>query len=244
MHSLPLFIHRILSAKTEDDISHIEVYVYEQEEDNLYVHHDIMLPSFPLCIEWLDFPMGRNKESGSKGSYVAVGTFDPEIEIWDLDTIDPMYPEAILGGLGSGGPVAALGTGKKKRKAKKPSPDHHVDAVMCLAWNKIAPSILASGSADMTVKLWDLNKPEKAIRSFNVHKAKVQAAAWNPVQAEVLLTGGYDKKACVFDTRSPNTAISFALSADVEVIKWDPFKPEKFLVLSLITFAYLFVIWF
>lgn len=49
----------ILACKTEDDISHLEVYVYEEEEDNLYVHHDIMLPSFPLCLEWIDFPMGR-----------------------------------------------------------------------------------------------------------------------------------------------------------------------------------------
>jgi periodic tryptophan protein 1 len=28
---------------------------------------------------------------------VAIGTFEPEIEIWDLDTIDSMYPDAILG---------------------------------------------------------------------------------------------------------------------------------------------------
>jgi periodic tryptophan protein 1 len=50
----------LLACKTEDDVSHLEVYVYEEEEDNLYVHHDIMLPSFPLCLEWIDFPMGKN----------------------------------------------------------------------------------------------------------------------------------------------------------------------------------------
>ena len=56
----------ILACKTEDDISHLEVYVYEEEEDNLYVHHDIMLPSFPLCLEWIDFPMGRKLGSESR----------------------------------------------------------------------------------------------------------------------------------------------------------------------------------
>jgi periodic tryptophan protein 1 len=45
----------LLACKTEDEVSCLEVYVYEQEEDNLYVHHDILLPSFPLCAEWLDF---------------------------------------------------------------------------------------------------------------------------------------------------------------------------------------------
>lgn len=38
----------ILSAKVEDELAHLEVYVYEDESDNLYVHHDIMLPAIPL----------------------------------------------------------------------------------------------------------------------------------------------------------------------------------------------------
>ncbi|CAG8822745.1 16348_t:CDS:2, partial [Dentiscutata erythropus] len=59
----------LVAAKTEDEISQLEIYVYEESQDNLYVHHDI----------------------------VAVGTFEPEIEIWDLDVSDSMYPDAILG---------------------------------------------------------------------------------------------------------------------------------------------------
>ncbi|CAG8832315.1 2744_t:CDS:2, partial [Gigaspora rosea] len=45
----------LVAAKTEDEISQLEIYVYEDSQDNLYVHNDIMLPSFPLCLEWLDF---------------------------------------------------------------------------------------------------------------------------------------------------------------------------------------------
>ena len=60
----------ILACKTEDDVSHLEVYVYE-EEDNLYVHHDIMLPSFPLCLEWIDFSMGRKSGNEARPN----GTF-------------------------------------------------------------------------------------------------------------------------------------------------------------------------
>ncbi|KAJ3410887.1 hypothetical protein HDV05_003105 [Chytridiales sp. JEL 0842] len=218
----------ILTAKTEDDVSHIEVYLYEEDEDNLFIHHDIMLPSFPLCLEWISEPLGRKAGVESKGSYVAVGTFDPEIEIWDLDVIDPTYPEVILGG---GPSTEALGTGKKKKRSKKPSNDYHVDAVMCLASNRSHPTLLASGSADMTVKLWDLTSPSKALRSFNnAHKNKVQACAWNRTETTVLLTGGYDKRACVFDTRMPEHVLSFALTADVEALKWDPFQPERFYV--------------
>jgi periodic tryptophan protein 1 len=49
----------LLAAKVEDEVAHLEVYVYEDEADNLYVHHDIMLPAIPLCVEWLDLPVGK-----------------------------------------------------------------------------------------------------------------------------------------------------------------------------------------
>jgi periodic tryptophan protein 1 len=39
----------LLAARTEDDVSHLEVWVYEEAggedgEANLFVHHDLLLP--------------------------------------------------------------------------------------------------------------------------------------------------------------------------------------------------------
>ncbi|KAI8919859.1 WD40-repeat-containing domain protein [Powellomyces hirtus] len=229
----------LLAAKTEDEVSHLEVYLYEGEEDNLYVHHDIMLPSYPLCLEWLDFRVGAKKDLATPGNYVAIGTFDPEVEIWDLDTVDAVYPECILGSTSqSHGPVMEDGEGGKKKKkkfgpgrtAKRVNPERHVDAVMAISWNKSARNLIATGSADTTVKLWDLNSPEKAIRSFAHHKDKVQAVAWNPAEPTVLLTGGYDQRCFAYDTRAPTATTEWKLTADVECIKWDPFHPERFFV--------------
>ena len=39
--------------------------VYNEDEGNLYVHHDILLPSFPLAAEWMSFDPG----SSSTGEY-------------------------------------------------------------------------------------------------------------------------------------------------------------------------------
>ena len=132
----------VLSAKTEDDVSMLEAYVYSAQDENLYVHHDLLLPSFPLTLEWLDYapaPVleGARRAAGAPGNFVAVGTMDPEIEIWDMDTIDGMYPDAILGRKDLTEELnAPAGTGKKKRrmpKARVPNDTHHVDAVLALS---------------------------------------------------------------------------------------------------------------
>lgn len=45
----------IVVAITEDDFSHLEVQLYT-EDGSLFVHHDINLPDFPLCLAWMDIP--------------------------------------------------------------------------------------------------------------------------------------------------------------------------------------------
>ncbi|CUA68510.1 putative WD repeat-containing protein C17D11,16 [Schizosaccharomyces pombe 972h-] [Rhizoctonia solani] len=235
----------IVTAKTEDEVSHLEVYIYNDADENLYVHHDILLPSFPLCLEWLDFPppppTSTDSETTSapaaqQGNFIAVGTFEPEIEVWSLDVTEAIYPSLILGRpdkSASHVPVP-LGTGKKKRKqtkAREPTAEYHVDAVLGLAWNRAHRNILASASADATVKIWDLSGGGgKALRSYNVHGDKVQSVQWNAAQPEVLLTGSYDHTVRVFDSRDPGKAVGAVISSDVEALRWDPWEAMSFYV--------------
>lgn len=228
----------IVAAKTEDEIPQLEIYVYDESSDNLYVHHDLMLPSLPLCLEWLDFPPSSSVDSPARpGNYVAVGTFEPEIEIWSLDTVEGLFPDALLGRpdkTKAHVPVP-LGTGKKKKKktkAREVNSEYHVDAVLALSWNRSHRNLLSSASADHTVKLWDLSREPTsgAIRSFQVHKDKVQAVQWNPLDPTVLLTGSYDRTVRTFDSRAPDACVGAVLGADVEVVRWDPWEPHCFYV--------------
>lgn len=190
-----------VTAKTEDEISQLEIHVYEEQvigesggiEDNLYVHHDLMLPSFPLCLEWIDYPFIQGEE---KGNFVAVGSFEKQIEIWNLNVLDLVYPTVTLAG--------------------------HEDAVMSLSWNKQGRNFLASGSADHTVRLWDLARPQQALRSFTHHTDKVQSIAWNPKEATQLLSAAYDNVIRLFDVRAPQEGVTFqsSLKGDVEQVKW------------------------
>jgi len=87
----------VLVGHVEGDSSTLEVYVYNDVEDALYVHHDILLPSFPLALEWLSF----DPESDTKGNLVAIGTMLSEIQVWDLDIVDCLEPAFSLGRKGS-----------------------------------------------------------------------------------------------------------------------------------------------
>ncbi|KAL2159145.1 hypothetical protein VTH06DRAFT_2577 [Thermothelomyces fergusii] len=222
----------LLAAKVEDELAHLEVYVYEDAVDNLYVHHDIMLPAIPLCVEWLDIPVSKpGVDKDAVGNFVAVGTFDPDIEIWDLDTIDCMYPNAILG---QGGNAAEEDRDKKKKKKKKKSKkandEYHVDAVLALAANRKHRNLLASASADKTVKLWDLHTT-KCAKSYSYHTDKVCALAWHQVESAVLLSGSYDRTAAIADMRAPGEQpLRAGVESDVENVRWDPHDPNFFYV--------------
>ncbi|CAG9461874.1 unnamed protein product [Pedinophyceae sp. YPF-701] len=227
----------VLAARNEDDVSHLEVYVYELDaggESNLYVHHDIMLPAFPLTLAWTDF---RPQSGGAKGSLVAVGAMSPAIELWDLDVLDAVEPVAVLGGVAGPEEVAGAGLDKKeKKKAKKKARKKagklrggsHEDAVMALSWNPVFRNGLASGSADGTAKLWDLERGA-CHATLRHHAGKVQAVAWNAHEGHVLLTAAFDKRACVVDARAPGGDVpTWELTADVEAVAWDPTRPTAF----------------
>ncbi|ODA78793.1 hypothetical protein RJ55_06177 [Drechmeria coniospora] len=212
----------ILSAKVEDEMAHLEVYVYEDDGDNLYVHHDIMLPAIPLSLEWLDTVNNAN----GPGSYVAVGTMDPDIEIWDLDTMDCMYPNAILGpGASAGADEKKL---KKRKKSKKAHSEYHVDAVLSLAANRKHRNLLASASADKTIKLWDVNTA-KCAKSYSYHTDKVCSLAWHATEPTVLLSGSYDRTIVVADMRAPDAKVPrWGVESDVENVRWDPHDSNYF----------------
>lgn len=190
----------LVVAKTEDDFAALEVHVYEEKTGNLFVHHDIPLPSFPLCLAHGDI----NAEGGA-GNYIAVGTFSPGIEVWNLDILNALEPSCVLGGEDTSAAdelmkmnmmLAAKGEKQKNRQLpeggmKKGS---HTDAVMSLSWNKIHRQVIASGSADQTVKIWDITKadgPDANAATFMHHKDKVQSVVWHPSEGTLLATGNY-----------------------------------------------------
>ena len=104
----------LLCARTEDEHSSLEVQVYDPVEASLYIHHDFVLPSFPLCHAWIgadvrseaqkaDVRLSAQDDAAyaqveAHPSFVAIGTFQCGIEVWNLNVMDVLEPSLTLGG--------------------------------------------------------------------------------------------------------------------------------------------------
>jgi periodic tryptophan protein 1 len=261
----------VVVANTEDDFSSLEVHCFNRADGSLYTHHDVTLPSFPLCLAWSDYAgdaagalLARTGAwSGAAnayvGSYCAVGTFEPDIELWNLDVLDPLEPTLVLrgnkqaaagagagaasakggrrgakkAGAGAGaGTGAGAGAGAGAASGANSGAGGHSAAVISLSWNRAHRHLLASASADASVKVWDLDGGGTLLHTFGHHRAKVGAVAWNPVEATVLASASFDRTAAVTDAREAEKArvARYALPGDPECLLWNHLLPATFIV--------------
>ncbi|KFH07420.1 WD domain, G-beta repeat-containing protein [Toxoplasma gondii MAS] len=228
----------LVAATAEHDFSSLEVYVYDEDRGSFYVHHDILTGGFPLCLEWLS----TSPATGGQANLVASGSFDPEISIWNLDVLDRVDAVCTLGKKKE--TALKRGRGDKKKRRQKQtqsgeaqgsaasthsteSNDSHEGPVMCLHVSPIKSQILASGSADETVRLWDLTSGA-CLHTYRHHQNKVQALRWHPVEEAVLLSASYDRRAALVDVRKPDSVMYAPLKADAEACCWDRHRPMNF----------------
>ena len=167
---------------------------------------------------------------------IAVGTFLPEIEIWNLDS-EACDPVAVLGSIEMS-EQAKNQTVSKYKKHKQPpiafSEQTHTDAIMSLSLNPFQLEYLASGSADNTVRIWDIDEVECKATYKDLHNDKVQVVKWNNINEQVLLSGGYDGKLNVLDVRDKDSALMYQLKKcvcqDIESATWHPTSEHNFVV--------------
>lgn len=116
----------IVGKYGEEQVPTLEVHLFDEKQESLYIHHELLLPSFPLSIRWQDY----EPRTGNQGSFAAVSSMRSEIEIWNLNIEDPICPSAVL--------------------------QFHKDSVPGLSWNLNQRSALLSASIDHMAAIWSL----------------------------------------------------------------------------------------
>ena len=177
-----------LAAHVNGQSFSLQVHLYNAQEEHSFVHRDFFLPTLPICVEWIGEDLGgeggASAESGV-GNFLAAGYMSNVIDIWDLDFMEPLEP------------TFQLGNKRMKKKKKKKAPQTelygHSDAVLTMAWNRHLGHLLASGSADFTIELWDLNVGKPGADTVTLHEEKVQTLDWHPKEPTNLLSGACDK---------------------------------------------------
>lgn len=89
----------------------------------------------------------------------------------------------------------------RSQNTSKPSQmiEAHSAEVNCLSFNPFSEYILATGSADKTVALWDLRNLKMKLHSFESHKDEIFQVQWSPHNETILASSGTDRRLNVWD---------------------------------------------
>jgi len=75
----------------------------------------------------------------------------------------------------------------------------HTDAINSVSLNPGSEYILATGSADNSVGIWDLRNLSVKLHSCEGHKDVVCQVEWHPQEKSVLASSSYDRRVILWD---------------------------------------------
>lgn len=88
---------------------------------------------------------------------------------------------------------------KPQAAAQDKEVEAHAAEVNCLAFNPFNEYVVATGSADKTVALWDLRNLTSKLHLFERHDEEVFQVGWSPHNETILASSGADRRLMVWD---------------------------------------------
>ncbi|KAI6652681.1 histone-binding protein Caf1 isoform X2-like [Oopsacas minuta] len=77
--------------------------------------------------------------------------------------------------------------------------DAHTAEVNCLSFNPTFEYVVATGSADKTVAIWDIRSPKNKLHSLISHKDEIFQIGWSPCNETIIASSGSDRRLHVWD---------------------------------------------
>ena len=77
--------------------------------------------------------------------------------------------------------------------------DGHQDAINALSFNPASEYVLATGSADNSIGIWDLRNLKVKLHALVGHTDSVTSLSWHPFEEAILGSSSYDRRIIFWD---------------------------------------------
>ncbi|KAF1744590.1 hypothetical protein MXB_2045, partial [Myxobolus squamalis] len=156
---------------SSSEIATINLHIYNKRTGDFYLHSQKTMEDTATAIDWLDFDPVEN--SSIQANILATGNESGYIQMWDLDIMDSLECFFEFG---------------RPNDMNNKKIYWHTDAITALKWNCLSRNIIASGSMDTHVILWDLAASGSPMRIYRPKKGVIRAISWHPREKDMFVT--------------------------------------------------------
>eukprot|EP00632_Arachnochrysis_sp_CCMP2950_P015803 CAMPEP_0185688764 /NCGR_PEP_ID=MMETSP1164-20130828/36_1 /TAXON_ID=1104430 /ORGANISM="Chrysoreinhardia sp, Strain CCMP2950" /LENGTH=261 /DNA_ID=CAMNT_0028355225 /DNA_START=708 /DNA_END=1490 /DNA_ORIENTATION=- len=166
--------------------------------------------------------------NANKTGHLLSGSDDAKICFWDIgecsveacalhiwtghaDVVEDVswhvHSPHVFGSVGDDKQILLWDTRNKGDATIKITYAHDAD-INTISFNPSHEFLFATGSADRTVKLWDLRSTSKDVHAMRVHQEEVYHVQWSPFNASLLASCGADRRVRIWDVAKIGTSKS------------------------------------
>lgn len=109
------------------------------------------------------------------------------------------FQSSIFASVGDDRKLLIWDTREKDRKKPFQKIEAHKGEVNCVSFNPFSEFVLATGSADRTVALWDMRNLSLKVHSFENHADDILQVEWHPFNEAVLASASSDRRVSIWN---------------------------------------------
>lgn len=109
------------------------------------------------------------------------------------------HHSCVFGSVGDDRKMMIWDTREKDRKKPLHRIEAHKGEINCISFNPFSEFVLATGSADRTVALWDMRNLNVKVHSFENHSDEILQVEWSPFSEAILASASSDRRINVWN---------------------------------------------